>query len=48
METAGPAASTVPSSFAPSSLAGDVTLEAIMVQLQRMDAHFDTLFNELC
>ena len=33
---------------APSSLAGVVTLEAVMVQLQRMDARLNTLCNELC
>ena len=27
---------------------GRVTLEAIMAQLVRMDAHLDTLNNELC
>ena len=33
---------------APSSLAGVVTLEAVMVQLQCMDARLNTLCNELC
>ena len=40
--------STTPSTSAPLSLAGGVTLEAIMAQLVRMDAHLDTLSNELC
>ena len=35
-----------PSTFAPSSSLGDVTL-GDMVQLQRMDAHLDTLSTEL-
>ena len=48
METSSPIASTVPSTSAPSSSSGDVTLEAIMAQLQRMDAHLDTLTDELC
>ena len=47
MESTGPAASAVPSTSAPSS-AGDVTLEAIMVQFQCMDARLDTLSYELC
>ena len=48
MESIGPAASAVPSTFAPSSLTSDVTLEAIMAQLQCMDACLDTLSDELC
>ena len=32
----------------PSSLAAGVTLEAIMAQLQCMDAHLDTLTNKVC
>ena len=36
-----------PSSSAPSSSLGDVTLGDIMTQLQRMDAHLDTLSTEL-
>ena len=36
------------SSFAPSSSAGGVTLEAIMAQLVCMDARLDTLSDELC
>ena len=37
-----------PSIFAPSFSAGGVTLDAIMAQLQRMDACLDTLSDELC
>ena len=37
-----------PSIFAPSSSMSRVTLEDIMVQLQRMDARLDTLSDELC
>ena len=48
VETTDPAASAVPSTFAPSSSTGGVTLKAIMVQLQCMDAHLDTLSDELC
>ena len=44
---ATPPTSTAPSTFAPSSFAGGVTLEAIMAQFVRMDAHFDTLSDEL-
>ena len=47
-KTVAPLASTAPSTSAPSSLAGGVTLEAIVAQLVRMDAHLDTLSNELC
>ena len=36
------------STFAPSTLVGGMTLDAIMAQLQRMDARLDTLINELC
>ena len=43
-----PPASTTPSTSAPSSSGGVVTLEVIMVQLQCMDAHLDTLSDELC
>ena len=44
---------TLPTSFAPStsassSFASSVTLEAVMVQLQYMDAHLGTLSDELC
>lgn len=37
-----------PSTSAPSTFVGGVTLDAIMVQLQRMDALLDTLTDELC
>ena len=37
-----------PSTSAPSSSVSGVTLDAIMAQLQRMDARLDTLTNELC
>ena len=47
-EKATPAASTTLSTSAPSSSTGGVTLEAIMAQLVRMDAHLDTFNNELC
>ena len=47
-ETATPLASSAPSTFAPLSSAGGVTLEAIMAQLVRMDARLDTLSDELC
>ena len=46
--TAAPPTPFVPSTSAPSTSAGGVTLEAIMVQFQRMDARLDTLTNELC
>ena len=36
-----------PSTSALSSSSGDVTLGDIMAQLQRVDAHLDTLFTEL-
>ena len=45
---AAPPASIAPSTFAPSSLVGGVTLEAIMAQLVRMDARLDTLSDEFC
>ena len=48
MESIGPVASAVPSTFDPSSLTNDVTLEVIMARLQCMDASLDTLSNELC
>ena len=48
MESTGLTAFAVPSSFAPSSSTGDVTLEVIMTQLQRMDARLDTFIDELC
>ena len=43
-----PPASTAPSTFAPSSSEGEVTLKAIMAQLVHMDAHLNTLSDELC
>ena len=36
-----------PSTSAPSTSAGGVTLDAIMAQLQRMDARLDTLSTKL-
>ena len=45
---AAPPASLAPSTFTPSSSMGGVTFEAIMVQLVRMDAHLDTLSDQLC
>ena len=48
IETATPPASSTPSTSAPSSSVGRVTLEAIMAQLVRMDARLDTLSDELC
>ena len=48
IETATPPTSSTPSTFAPSSFVGGVTLEAIMAQLVRMDARLDTLSDELC
>ena len=48
IEMATPLTFSAPSTSAPSSLAGVVTLEAVMVQLQCMDAHLNTLCNELC
>ena len=45
---ATPPASFAPSTFSPSSSAGGVTLEAIMVQLVHMDARLNTLSDELC
>ena len=41
-EIATPQASTAPSTSAPSSFAGGMTLEAIMAQLMRTDARLDT------
>ena len=49
MEMTVPVASIVPSSLAPSTSAVDgVTLEAIMAQLQCMDACLDYLTDEMC
>ena len=47
-ETVTPPASIAPSTSAPSSFASRVTLEAFVAQLVRMDAHFNTLNDELC
>ena len=46
--TAAPPTSSAPSTSTPSSSMGGVTLDAIMAQLQRMDACLDTLTDELC
>ena len=46
-ETVTPPASSAPSTSALLSSAGEVTLEAIMAQLVRMDARLDTLSDEL-
>ena len=48
IETTDPATPAIPSTIAPSSSNGGVTLEAITAQLQCMDAHLDTLSDELC
>ena len=54
METDDPATSVVlpssstPSTSAPSSSVASVTLNAIMAQLQRMDACLDYLTDEMC
>ena len=45
---AAPPTPSTPFTFAPSSSAGGVTLDAIMLQLQRMDARLDNLSDELC
>ena len=45
--TIAPPTPSSPSTSAPSTSAGGVTLDAIMAQLQRMDAHLDTLSTEL-
>ena len=42
-----PSAPSSSSSFSSSSLSGGVTLEVIMAQLERMDAHLNTLTFEL-
>ena len=44
---APPAPSSSSSSSSSSSLSGGVTLEVVMAQLERMDAHLDTLTSEL-
>ena len=46
--TTTPLASTAPSTSAPSSFVGKVTLEAFMAQLVCMNARLDTLSDELC
>ena len=43
-----PPTSLAPSTSTPSSSAGGVTFDAIIAQLQRMDACLDTLSDELC
>ena len=48
MKFTDPATSAVPSTSSPSFSTGDVTLEAIMEQIQCMDARLDTLTDELC
>ena len=47
-EMVAPSASSAPSTFAPSSSTGGMTLNAIIAQLQSMDACLDTLSDELC
>ena len=47
-ETVIPLASTTPSTSAPSSFVGGVTLKAIMAQLVHVDARLNTLSDELC
>ena len=47
-KTATPPAHSTPSTSAPSSSSGGVTLKAIMAQLERMDARLYTLSDELC
>ena len=46
-KSAAPPTLSASSTFAPSTSVGGVTLDAIMVQLQRMDAHLDTLTIEM-
>ena len=46
--TAAPPTPSVPSTSVPSSSLNGVTQEDIMAQLQCMDAHLDTLSDELC
>ena len=48
VETTDLATSAVPSTSAPSSSTGAVTLEAIIVQFQCMDALLDSLTDKLC
>ena len=47
-ETAAPLTSSTPSTSAPSSFVGGVTLEAIKAQLVHMDARLDILSDKLC
>ena len=47
-EMVTPPASSAPSTSASSSSASGVTLEAVMAQLQRIDARLDTLSDEFC
>ena len=47
-QTTAPLAPTAPSTSTPSSSTGGVTLETIIAQLVCMDAHLDTLSDELC
>ena len=47
-QMATPPTSSAPSTSSPSSSTGDVTLDAIMTQLQCLDARLDTLSDELC
>ena len=46
--TTTPPTPSAPSTSAPSSSTSEVTLEDIIAQLQHMDAHLDTLSDELC
>ena len=48
IETMTPPTSFTPSTSTPSSFVGGVILEVVMAQFQRMDAHLDTLSDELC
>ena len=45
--SAAPPTPSTPSTFAPSTSIEGVTLDAIMAQFQRMDAHLDTLTTEM-
>ena len=45
--SAAPLTPSAPSTSAPSTYAGGVTLDAIIEQLQRMDARLDTLTTEM-
>ena len=48
IETTTSHTSSAPSTSATSFSAGGMTLDAIMAQLQHMDARLDTLSDELC